>query len=241
MEGRDAHPRDRRQLLDADRLAKAGAQAVHGGDHPLRRAVGQSHPGDIAAVGAGEQPVTDLAHDHRVKRPNRLWRIDQAHQAQRAVGQRALEISHENATAGFAARLRRRLQALRDAAHDGQIQLEGEHQAGLAGASLEHPAHGRGLDADHQRLASPVFKLAVAEHRPFRALRHDAQGRPGQHVPGRFRLVGPHDDQAVDGRCEWALPRLSIGVAHKRLRQRVCHTGFSSEAKLIAISRNRQE
>ena len=71
-----------------------------------------------------------------------------------------------------------RVEALHDIAHDRKVELDHDAEEWLGWTGFRHPAEGRHLDADHQRLPCPVVIPPVTERRPLGALHDDTEGRP---------------------------------------------------------------
>src|SRR6187402_317834 len=137
--------------------------------------VGEDHAGHFRTMRSAQQPVGHLAHDRRLQQRDGLRCVEQAHQAQRAVRQRPLEIRDEDTgPRAFTAR-RRRAERVGHFAHDRQVELQDDAEERLGRTGLGHAAERRGFHADDKRLARAVIHVTVAEHGPFRALHHDAQ------------------------------------------------------------------
>src|SRR4030088_2806534 len=171
------------------------------------------HLGDLTAMRPGQEPIADLAHDHWMECRDPLGRVEQADQTKRAIRQRAFEGCHEDATTNVPSRLWRRVQLLHDTAHDCQVKFDKDVEKRLAWTGLSDPADRGHLDTDLHGLPCSVLESFVAERRPLGALRHDTNGRLGDHVGRRLLVVRPENGQPFDRRCERALPNLSISVA----------------------------
>lgn len=149
--------------MNTNGFGEAVAEGMDGLKDAVLVAIAQRHPDYFPAVGTREQPEGHLAHDSWIEDGNGAGCIEQANDAEGAVGEGTLKVGEEDTAAGALAWPGRGREFGRNGAQDGKVEFKDDTKVGLLGASLGDGAKAGHLDADEQGLPCAVVMALVAK------------------------------------------------------------------------------
>jgi hypothetical protein len=167
MERGRAHACGLGKVFDPQRARIIGSDDRHRPGHAMGGALGYSQVADRRTVAAGHEPEVHLAHQLRFQNGNSRGPIEQAHQAQRGIGDFVFGWLHPNrSTDRFACDIHLK----RERFDDRRVQLEHQRVVRCADVGLGDLAHRGHIGSDEQRVAGSEIKRAISHHHALAAL-----------------------------------------------------------------------
>ncbi len=180
MQGRRAHPRLGRQLLDAERLVEVLGDPADGPLDLTHAAVGPGDLGQARPLVAQQHAIEDLAFDQRGQDSGLARRVDQPDHAHHRVQQGRIDLADRHGPdqrPGVLGQGRLAAQLQQQVADHRRVEIHAERQIGFFWRGLDHLADHRQVDRRHQVVQRVVDQHRSAAQHLLAALRHHADRR----------------------------------------------------------------
>lgn len=199
VKARNAHPRQRGEIGDPQRLGIMVADMRRRPADPRGMGVGQAHLPQHGAQRPAQQPPDDLAPDQRPEHRLIGRAVEQIKQPPERIAQGRVMVGAGQG--GESGRRPQHLPPFRDQfGHGRGLDRQRQRKIGLGRARLHDARRDRQVDRGEQALALGIMIGCRTEHRHLGPLHDQAEGRSIDRADDASRLFRAADEESRDGR-----------------------------------------